>query len=214
MEISTDIPPAYLDSLGLGPGAYAVVILNGRLRAALVMDAAMLAASQVAGGLSSNYILLIDEGGLRLIYTLGDGRTAGGIFAAQPGDPLRLRPAQAIETIVREEAVVKAVAEIAPEGYLYTDISPFELSYLGVLVGQYVELNINGISYRARIVDGALLAELEAAPPSDGPPADPILLYLAGDHVIITQRGGDNLTAEARFGAAVGSVVVVVRGVN
>jgi hypothetical protein len=205
-QLITDVPDSYLDELGVRLGGYAVVAVNGVVRGAMVMDETLFVNALQPGGVSSNYVLLRQTGILKLIYMLGDGRTAQGIFNAQIGSPVRIRPAQAVESIVREEAVVKAVAEIDPDGYLIIDVSPFELSYLQVLVGQYVDININGISYRSRVVDDSLLG-------SD-PAGDDIWIYPSGDHSIITHTPDNTITAEARFQASIGDVVVIQRAPN
>ena len=154
-QLITEIPGSYLDDIEAGLGTYVVVSVNGIIRAAMVMDEVMFADALNLGGLTSNYVVLRQSGSIKLIYMLEDGRAAQGIFNAEIGSQVRLRPAQAIETIVRPEAVVKAVAEVDPDGFLYTDITPFELSFLEVLVGQFVDVRINGITYRARVVDGS-----------------------------------------------------------
>ncbi len=206
-QLLTDVPADYLDQIGVPVGGYAVFAVGGGVRAALVMDEAMFAAA-FSGGLSSNYVLLRQTGILKIVYLQDDGRVVQTLLAAAPGDPVRIRPAQAVETIVRPEAVVKAISEIPAAGFIYTDITALELSFLEVLVGQYVDVNINGISYRARVVD----AELLAAPP-ESHDAD-ILVQPNRTHTILTHLPGDSLTAEARFQASPGDVVVIQRAPN
>jgi hypothetical protein len=205
-QLITEIPASYLDDIQAGLGAYVVVSVNGIIRAAMVMDEVMFADALNLGGLTSNYVILRQSGSIKLIYMLEDGRSAQGIFNAEIGSQVRLRPAQAIETIVRPEAVVKAVVEVDPDGYLYTDITPFELSFLEVLVGQHVDVRINGITYRSLLVDSSgvgLLYEDED-----------ILVFPSGDHTIITQPADNTLTAESRFQVSVGDVVVIERAPN
>ena len=205
-QLVTEIPDSYLDDIQAGLGAYVVVSVNGIIRAAMVMDEVMFADALNLGGLTSNYVVLRQSGAIKLIYMLEDGRSAQGIFNAELGSQVRLRPAQAIETIVRPEAVVKAVAEVDPDGFLYSDITPFELSFLEVLVGQHVDVRINGITYRSLVVDGntaGLLYEDED-----------ILVFPSGDHTIITQSAGNSITAESRFQVSVGDIVVIERAPN
>ena len=206
MQLLTDIPGSYLDEIGTHPGSYVVVAVNGIIRAAMVMDEEMLAAAYQRGGLSSNYVVLRQTGIIKIIYMMQDGRTAQSIFNAENGSRVRMRPAQAVEAIVRAEAVVRVVSEIAPEGFLITDITPFELSYLEVLVGEFVDVRINGISYRARVVDEQLASR-------DDSEAD-ILVFPDRDHSIITHTLNNSITAEARFQASVGDVVVFERAPN
>jgi hypothetical protein len=187
-------------------GAYVVVSVNGIIRAAMVMDEVMFADALNLGGLTSNYVILRQSGAIKLIYMLEDGRSAQGIFNAELGAQVRLRPAQAIETIVRPEAVVKAVVEVDPDGFLYTDITPFELSFLEVLVGQHVDVRINGITYRSLVVDGGTAGLLYED--------EDILAFPNGDHTIITQSAGNSITAESRFQVSVGDIVVIERAPN
>lgn len=204
--LQTNIPGSYLDQLAVPNGGYMLIIINGIIRAAMVMDDALFAASQERYGLSSNYILHRPAvGNLRLIYTVADGRTAPGIFAAEIGSRVRMRPARSIESIVRAEVVVKTIAEIDPSGYFYTDITPYELSFLEVLVGEYVNLQVNGITYRSRVVDESLLNEV-----SEGD----ILLYPLNDVLLVTHTVGNSVTAEARFQAFVGDPVIIERAPN
>ena len=142
------------------------------------------------------------------------GRTAQGIFDTDIGGRIRMRPAQAIESIARGEAVVKTIAEIAPSGFLYTDITPFELSFLSVLVGEYVDIRINGITYRSRVVDDALIAaEYPSFVPDDTSEqpliSDDILIYPNDDHIIITHTPNNTITAEGRFQVSVGDAIVI-----
>ena len=205
-SLQTNVPGSYLDQLEVRPGSYMLIIINGVIRAALVMDDTLYTASQERFGLSSNYILYRPaEGNLRIVYMVEDGRTAAQIFNDGVGSRLRLRSAHAIETIVREEVVVKAIAEIDPAGFLYTDVSPYELSFLEVLVGEYVNLQINGIRYRSRVVDDTLLGEV-----SEGD----ILLYPLNNRILITHTVGNSVTAEARFQAYVGDPVIIERAPN
>lgn len=205
-QLITTIPEARLDDLGIPLGGYAVFILNGQLRAAMVMDENMIVNAFERFGLSSNYILLRQLGALKLIYMTPDGRNAQDIFEAQIGDPIRLRPAQAVETIIRAEAIVKVIAEIDPEGFLYSDVTPFELSFLEVLVGEFVNVNINGIDYRAKVVDDTLVNIPD--------PTTPIFLYPFSERIIVTHQAEDQITAEGRFQAGVGNVIVISRAPN
>ena len=205
-QLVTEISDGYLDDIQAGLGAYVVVSVNGIIRSAMVMDEIMFADALNLGGLTSNYVLLRQSDAIKLVYMLEDGRTAQGIFNAEIGSQVRLRPAQAIETIVRPEAVVKAVVEIDPDGFLYTDITPFELSFLEVLVGQHVDVRINGITYRSLVVDSSTAG----LPYED----EDILVFPSGDHTIITQSADNSLTAEARFQASVGDIVVIERAPN
>ncbi len=200
-QIFTDIGAAYLEDIAVAPGGYVNLIINGVGRAALVMDAAMYEKAQTSVGLSSNYILLTQENGLSLIYTMNDGRSIAEIFNAELGSRVWIRKAKAIETIVREEVVVKVVSEIDPTGFFYLDVSPYELSFLSVLVGEYVDVQINGIAYRARVVDDETL--------STAAPEDDILLFLRENFIIITHTVGNTVTAEARFQVSVGDPVVI-----
>jgi len=209
-QLLTDIPASTLDEMGVGLGGYVVVSVNGITRAALVMDEMLFVGAFERGGLRSNYILLRQTGILKIIYMLEDGRSAQSIFAAERGAAVRLRPAQATETITRGEAVVKAVAEIAPEGFLYTDITPYELSFLAVVVGEYVDVQLNGITYRARLVDENLLARLQ----QDTATSDDILVFPNRDHTIITHSFENILSAEERFQASVGDAVVIYPAPN
>jgi hypothetical protein len=170
------------------------------------MDEVMFADALNLGGLTSNYVILRQTESIKLIYMLEDGRTAQGIFNAEIGSQVRLRPAQAIETIVRPEAVVKAVVEVDPDGYLYTDITPFELSFLEVLVGQHVDVRINGITYRSLLVDSSRVGLLYED--------ENVLVFPSGDHTIITHPADNTLTAESRFQVSVGDVVVIERAPN
>ncbi len=206
-QLLTDIPETYLTQIGVEPGGYVVFAVGGALRAGLVMDEAMFAQAY-AGGLSSNYAVLRQTGILKIIYLQADGRVAQTMLAAEVGDAVRLRPAQAVETLIRPEAVIKAISEIPPEGFIYTDISALELSFLEVLVGQYVDVTVNGIAYRARVVD----ADLLAAPPESH--AADLLVTPYPSHTVLTHLPGDSLTAEARFQASVGDAVVIQRAPN
>lgn len=209
-QLITDVPASELDNLGVQLGGYVVVAINGLTRAAMVMDEVMFAEALELGGLASNYVVLRQSGILKIIYLLADGRTAQGIFNADIGSQVRLRAAAAIETIIRPEAIVKAIAEIDPRGFLYTDVTPFELSFLEVTVGQYVDVRINGITYRSLVVDERLLNQVNADPNS----REAILVYPLADRILLTQRISDTLTAEVRFQASVGDVVVFERAPN
>jgi hypothetical protein len=209
----TDIPASYLEEANLTLGSYAVVILNGVLRGAVVLDEVGFAEALQQGGLSANYVLLAQSGILKIVYVLADGRTAQAIFGAELDSKVWIRPAQAQERIVRAEAVVKAISEIDAAGVLYTDISPLELSYLSVLVGQYVNVQINSIQYRAQVVDEALLQGYQQAPSAtpEGFPEGAILLYPSPvqERLLITQAASDTISAEARFQASVGDAVIL-----
>lgn len=205
-QLVTEIPDSYLDDIQAGLGAYVVVSVNGIIRAAMVMDVIMFDDALNLGGLTSNYVVLRQGGAIKLIYMLQDGRTAQGIFSAELGSQVRIRPAQAIETIVRPEAVVKAIAEVDPDGFLYTDITPFELSFLEVLVGQHVDVRINGITYRSMVVDASTVGLTYED--------EDILVFPNGDHTIITQTVGNSITAESRFQVSVGDIVVIERAPN
>lgn len=211
--ILTNIPASYLTEQNIPLGSYAVVIINGLLRGALVMDEAMFAQALSVGGISTNYVLLPQTDILKIVYLVEDGRTAQGIFGADIGSNVWIRPAQAVEVVVREEAVVKTIAEIDADGILYTDISPLDLSYLTVLVGDYVNVQINSISYRAQVVDEALLAAYSQPPEAtpEGFPEGIILLYPSPrqNRILITHAATDSISAEARFQASVGDAVIV-----
>jgi len=166
----------------------------------------IVAVGDVHGDYDQFVTVLRQTGIIKILYLMQDGRTAQGIFNAEIGSRVRIRPAQAVEAIVRPEAVVKVVSEIAPEGYLYTDITPFELSFLEVLIGDFVDVRINGISYRARVVDAQSVSR-------DDPDAD-ILIFPDGDHCIVTHTLNNSITAEARFQSSVGDVVVFERAPN
>jgi|GEM_PF-5755179 len=198
-QLITDIPDAYLDDLGIPLGGYVVVVINGQLRAALVMDETMFAASFEFGGLSSNYVVLRQTGILKIIYMPNDTRDAVGVFEAQVSDIVRLRAARATETIIREEAIVKVVAEVDSDGFFYTDITPFELSFMAVLLGQYVDVTVNGINYRAQVVDADLLQTTE----------DDVLVFPLGDYVVITHPESNSLTVETRFQVSVGDAIII-----
>jgi hypothetical protein len=205
-RLLTDVLPEYLESIGVQPGGYVNIIINGVNRAALVMDEAMYKKAQSPVGLSSNYILLADPNGLVLIYTMNDGRIMQQIFNAEAGARVWIRPAKAIETIVREEVVVKVVSEIDPTGFFYIDVTPYELSFLTVLIGEYVDVQVNGISYRSRLVDEETL--------NTAAPDDDILVYLRDNFIIITHTVGNTVTAEARYQVSVGDPVVIQRAPN
>ncbi|MBZ0309494.1 MAG: hypothetical protein K8I82_25755, partial [Anaerolineae bacterium] len=205
-HLLTDVRTDYLESIGITPGSYVNVIINGVNRAALVMDEEMYEASQSPIGLSSNYLLLADPNGLRLIYNMQDGRNMQQIFNADVGSRVWIRPAKAIETIVREEVVVKVVSEIDPTGFFYIDVTPYELSFLTVLLGEYVDVQVNGISYRARVVDDETL--------NTATPEDDILVYLRNNFIIVTHTVGNTVTAEARYQVSAGDPVVIQRAPN
>ncbi len=205
-QLLTSVKPDYLETIGTPAGSYVNVIINGVNRAALVMDEEMYEASQSPIGLSSNYILLADPNGLRLIYNMQDGRIMQQIFNADVGSRVWIRPAKAIETIVREEVVVKVVSEIDPTGFFYIDVTPYELSFLTVLLGEYVDVQVNGISYRSRVVDDETL--------STATPEDDILVYLRDNFIIITHTVGNTVTAEARYQVSAGDPVVIQRAPN
>lgn len=202
----TDIAPTYLQDINILPGGYVNIIINGVIRAALVMDDTMYDASLSPIGLSSNYILLIQSDGLLIEYRMNDGRTVQEIFNAEVGARVWLRPSKAIETIVREEVVVKVVSEIDPTGFFYIDVTPYELSYLTVLLGEYVEVQVNGIPYRSRVVDDETF--------NTATEEDDILVYLRDNFIVVTHTVGNNVTAEARYQVSVGDPVVIQRAPN
>lgn len=205
-QLVTDIPESYLDRIGVANGAYVVFTVNGVVRAGMVMDETMIISAYEFGGLRSNYVILRQSGILKLVYLQEDGRVLADMLGAEIGARVRMRAAQATETIIREEAIVKAVSEVHPDGYLYTDITPFELSFLEVLVGQYVEVQMNGIIYRTRVADAALLAgDLSG---------EDMLAIPQDDHLIISHVAGDSITAEGRFQVSVGDVVAITRAPN
>lgn len=202
--LTTDIPASYIEENGLMPGRWAILIVNGILRAGLVMDADLYAAAQTPIGLSSNYVVLQDGETLSIVYLQDDGRQLADIFDAEVGTSVWLRPSVELDPVVNENVIVKAVSEIAPEGFLYIDVTPFELSFLEVLVGQFVNVDINGIRIRSQVVDDSVVPDPSAA----------ILVVPGENYMILSQQVGDNLTAETRFQASVGNPVIIQRAPN